>query len=289
MAGLGISPASGETAGTGGNPYAIISERNVFHLTDPPPPPTKEAPKVEVQKVMFTGIYGKGDSRRALMAVLSKDNKELPTYLNLAPGERQKNVQLVTIRQNSEEIDIINDGTPMTLSAKSNSYASLSTPHPAGAGGAQMAQKLNGMQRPPPAALSSVAQMPVAHPAMPAAPPVQSGPIIVGAGDYDSQSIPRTSGPYVSGTTPNASGFGSGVIVNNNNGGVNMNGMNGVNGVNVGALFNAQTGQMQNQTQNPAAPQIPREVTAAILMAQAAAGGPPLPPSPMFQQMPVEK
>jgi len=56
MAGLGISPASGETAGTGGNPYAIISERNVFHLTDPPPPPTKESPKVEVQKVMADAI-----------------------------------------------------------------------------------------------------------------------------------------------------------------------------------------------------------------------------------------
>ena len=54
--------------------------------------------------------------------------------MNLAPGERKDDVELVSISTKEEEIEIINEGIKMTLSVKSNSFASTSTPAPAAAG-----------------------------------------------------------------------------------------------------------------------------------------------------------
>jgi hypothetical protein len=296
IAGLGNSRVSGETPGVAGNPYSVISDRNVFHL-NPPPLITNDAPKAaEMQKVMLTGFVGKGNSTRVLMAVLPKDTKEFPTYLNLAQGERSKNVELVSIRLNKEEIDIINDGTPMTLSVKSNSYV-FAAPHSGGAMAPAMLMQ-NGNKRPGPVTPPPMAQAP----GVPAAPTGGSA-IVVGEGNSDSQSGSRSGGAIVNSAAPNGGGYASSAVVNNNNNaGLNTGGGAIVNGAtpngggygssaivnnnnntsaNAGALFNSQTGQYQNQTPNPAGPAAPREVQAAILLVTEASGGPPAPPSIM--------
>jgi hypothetical protein len=136
---LGTAAAASEVVPDGGNPYSVISDRNVFHLNPAPDPKAAEAPKpVELPKVMLTGFVGKGSSMKVLFAIPpAKDSKDnTVTYLSLSPGDRDHDVQLVKIHLKEEEVEILNAGTAQTLSAKSNSYeAMLSAPHQGGGGG----------------------------------------------------------------------------------------------------------------------------------------------------------
>jgi uncharacterized membrane protein YgcG len=136
IASLGTAIAASETPGAEANPYSVISDRNIFHLSPEPPPkdPDADKPPVELPKVALTGFIGKGDSIRVLLAIPpAKDSKDgLFSYLSLAPGDRDQGVQLVKIHKDKESVDIMNSGTLQTLT-KSNSLASLgSSPRPAG-------------------------------------------------------------------------------------------------------------------------------------------------------------
>ena len=289
MAGLGTSFVFGETADAEGNPYAVITNRNIFRLTDPPPPAPIDPPKpLEGRKVMLSGFLGKGDATRVLMAIMPKDNKESTIYLNLAPGERNEKVELVRIRLKEKEVDIVSDGTPMTLSVKSNSFASVSAPPPAAAGPPERPGK-PGFQRPMPFA---PAAGPAAPPAVAAAGQNGGGTVIIGGGNSGSRGGSASGGAIVSGASSSFGGGagaltaannaynntivtgGSGAFANNigaqNTGAQNT-------GVQIGSLFNSQTGAYRMP---PAAAPVPREVQAAAMAAQAAAGGPPVPPMP---------
>src|SRR5271163_2541148 len=129
MVGLANALAQGDTAAADANPYSVISDRNVFHLNPPPPPPAKdEAPPVEARKLILTGLMKKHNAERdavvVFLAIPPKDAKDSMIYLTLAPGEKEHDVELVKVRFDKEEVDVINAGTPETLSVKSNSYAS---------------------------------------------------------------------------------------------------------------------------------------------------------------------
>ncbi len=105
------------------NPYLIISQRNVFHLIPPPPPPVVADKAPDLPKVMLTGFVETGHVMRVLLAKLPvKDTTNTTTYLSLKTGERKDDVEVVLIRAEKEEVDIINSGTPMTLCAASNSF-----------------------------------------------------------------------------------------------------------------------------------------------------------------------
>lgn len=115
------------------NPYAVVWERNIFHLNPEPPPPAAPTPKPpELPKVMLTGFVGKGHTMKILLAVVPKDPKEATAYLCLEPGQKEHNVELVNIHAQKQEVEIINSGTPETLSVESNSYAAAAiAPAPA--------------------------------------------------------------------------------------------------------------------------------------------------------------
>lgn len=115
--------AVADTMGEGANPYAVISERNVFRLNPPPALAAPEQKPIDLPKVTLNGIFQMGNETRALLAIPSKDQKEAIHYFNLAPGQRENPLELVEINLVKGEVAIINSGTRMTLSLSSNSLA----------------------------------------------------------------------------------------------------------------------------------------------------------------------
>jgi hypothetical protein len=104
------------------NPYAVIAERNVFHLNPPPPPPEPdEKPKEDLPVIKITGIVKIGNKTRALFVTQPKNNKDAPTYFNLAEGERDGILEVVKINAEDQKVDVINSGKPATLTVKDDS------------------------------------------------------------------------------------------------------------------------------------------------------------------------
>ena len=107
------------------NPYAVITERNIFHLTTPPPPPEPEKPKVDLPVVKITGFVNIGNVSKVLFVSQAKDKKEEPTYYSLAEGEKAGDgthqFELVKIHPLEDAVDVINDGSPVTLTVKDDS------------------------------------------------------------------------------------------------------------------------------------------------------------------------
>ena len=119
------------------NPYAVIAERNVFRLNPPPPPPEPDkGPPPVLPDVYVTGFVRTGDLWKVYL-VTKVENPDphgapLNVYLNLREGEKQKvgsgskqaELELVKLYADKEKIDIINSGTPMTLTMKDNGFGS---------------------------------------------------------------------------------------------------------------------------------------------------------------------
>ncbi len=107
----------------GSNPYAVISERNVFHLNPIPPPPEPEKPKLDLPKIKLSGFFKVGSQTRALFSSEPKKKDEGPVYYNLAEGEKEGILEVVKIDAENGKVDVINTGTPVTLTLKDDSLA----------------------------------------------------------------------------------------------------------------------------------------------------------------------
>ena len=272
MSCLGSAKAASEIGVQDSNPYSVISDRNIFHLNPPPPPPAAEEPKpVDLPKVALTGFVGKGALMKVLLAIPpGKDSKESITYLTLAPGDRDHDVQLVRIHLEKEEVEIINSGTAQTLS-RSNTLASLSSgPRPAG--GAPGALGERGIHR------ATIPGFTPPGPVAPTAATAQRGGSSVVAGGRDSG---YSGGAIVSG----GGGGSSGALISGGGGYsgqalvgggttaaqyANAAPANNVGSQVANALFNPTSGHYQPSA--PTAPPLPREVQAAVMAVQ---GGPP--------------
>jgi hypothetical protein len=117
------------------NPYAIISDRNVFHLNPPPaPPPPDNGPPAVIPKVYLSGFMRTGDRTKALLVVRTQNPdpraKELCDYLTLGEGNIQGVVELVKVDAEEHKVEIINSGTAMTLSLKDNGVKPEAAPQP---------------------------------------------------------------------------------------------------------------------------------------------------------------
>ena len=110
------------------NPYSVISERNVFHLNPIPPPPALEPAKVELPDIKLSGFVKIGKSTHALFAWISKDKKKEPIYYDLSEGQKDGLVEVIKIREEKGEVDILNSGTPATLTLKNDSLELAGTP-----------------------------------------------------------------------------------------------------------------------------------------------------------------
>lgn len=107
------------------NPYAIISGRNVFHLNPPPLPEPAKGPAAKLPEVFLSGFMRTGDQWKALLTVKTLDSgpkaAKTSSYMTLAEGDRKGVVELVKIYAEQEKVDIVEEGTPVTLSLKDNS------------------------------------------------------------------------------------------------------------------------------------------------------------------------
>jgi hypothetical protein len=119
-----IAPDADDATG----PYAVISERNMFHLNPVPPEAGPEPPKVELPVVKFSGFFRVGTVTKALFCSLPKDKKEEPTYYNLCEGEKSGILEVVKIHFEKGEVEIVNSGVAMTLALKDDSLAGKQEP-----------------------------------------------------------------------------------------------------------------------------------------------------------------
>jgi hypothetical protein len=242
------SPSAG--ASDNSNPYAVITDRNVFHLNPPPVPAAVVEKPVDVPKVYLDGIMKVGNEVRVFFSIPPKDKKPQASYFDLAANEKATGgddevLELVRIHPDQQGVDVIINGTAETLSLEKNSLASAdSKTNPfAGARPAPPA--------PAPAAASS-----------------QSSAIIVGGDDRESSSRGGV-----------AVGGGGGEVTTIGGGG----GSTGTQLANT--LFAGSGNQGQASAENvPQAPLIPPEQQALALAAQAVLAQqqgeslPPLPP-----------
>ncbi|MGO8697769.1 MAG: hypothetical protein ACLQVY_08640 [Limisphaerales bacterium] len=129
-------PARSVTVPNDNNPYSLISDRNVFHLNPPPLPQLDKGPPPILPVVLLSGFMRTGDQTKVLLAVNTQrpdpHGRDLTTYLTMAEGDKQEvgagdkrgSVELVKIYAEQEKIDIINSGTPVTLSIKDDGFNS---------------------------------------------------------------------------------------------------------------------------------------------------------------------
>lgn len=121
------------------NPYAVIGERNIFHLNPIPPPPEPEKPKPDLPDVKITGIIKIGDQTKAMFMCQPKDKKKEPAYFSLAEGEKgSKNsdeLELVKIHPSEDGVDVIINGTAVTLSMEKDTLQPTAAIAPGPGGG----------------------------------------------------------------------------------------------------------------------------------------------------------
>lgn len=206
------------TKADSGNPYDVIASKDIFRLNPiPPPPPPPEKP-ADLPKVYLSGIIKIGDETRVLFAIPSKDNKNF-SYLNLAPneqgvGDKDQTLELLNIHSDNQAVDVVVNGTAMTLSVLSNSFASSG----AGSGGAANPGPRRGGFAPP-------APPPAPAPVAAAASAGGGGAIIVGGGGSSATGGGYNS--YSGGSGVTVSGGGSGFASIGSGGGVTVAGGSG--------------------------------------------------------------
>jgi hypothetical protein len=131
----GTAELAGGAALSDANPYLVIVARNVFRLNSPPlPAKTDQTPALVLPMVDLSGFIQTGEQVQALLAVTVQNpdphGHDLTSYLTLAEGDKETVgsgakkavVELVRAYANEEKVDIINAGTPVTLSMKGNAF-----------------------------------------------------------------------------------------------------------------------------------------------------------------------
>src|SRR5271170_1999683 len=105
--------STSDTTGDDSNPYAVIVDKNIFHLNPLPPPPAPEEKPKDLPKVYLNGILKIGDDVRVLFTIPAKDAKTPATYFKLAPGEKDGDLELIKIYPDQQRVDVLVSGTPM--------------------------------------------------------------------------------------------------------------------------------------------------------------------------------
>jgi hypothetical protein len=140
IAGWGLchAMAEGDFVNYAANPYGVIAQRNVFHLNPAPAPTAPEvAAPTALPDVWLSGFVQSGSEWTVFMVVKVKNldpvGAPLNSYLNLAEGgikevmsdQTRLEIKLVKVYADLEKVDIVNCGTPMTLSLKDNSFGNF--------------------------------------------------------------------------------------------------------------------------------------------------------------------
>jgi hypothetical protein len=150
------------TPDLGGNPYRGIVERNVFSLKDPPPPPKLAPPAAPPVKITLTGITTILGNKRALMRAQIPARPPEPakeeSYM-LAEGQRDGDIEVLTIDEKAGTVKVSNHGVPETLDFANNGAKLVNAPPPIAAPALPPPMGIPmGVSAPPPNAMAAAAQ-----------------------------------------------------------------------------------------------------------------------------------
>jgi hypothetical protein len=170
LAVLALCGANGRaiTMGSSTNRFGDIARRNVFGLKEPKQPEAPAQPQRQLPRLILNGISTMLGNKQVFMKLLpatgapTEAGKEKP--LMLTEGQRDGDVEVVQIDERVGSVQVINSGTPMTLTIEKDGAKLPSTPAPGTippAPGAQPAAAAGGVPAPAAApAAAAAAQVP---------------------------------------------------------------------------------------------------------------------------------
>jgi hypothetical protein len=114
---LSASAMSLTSFGATPNPYSAIVERNVFNLHAPPPPvnPADLIKKAPPMKITFTGITTILGTKKAFLTIPPVKPGGPPESMILAEGQALNDVEVKSIDEKAQIVQVINHGEPETL------------------------------------------------------------------------------------------------------------------------------------------------------------------------------
>jgi len=141
-----IAADTADTADHPENPYQGIVDRNVFALKPPPPPPDPDSIKPPTPEFFLTGITTIFGPKRALFRTSpkpargapppGKDKEKEESYM-LAEGQREGEVEVVSIDEVAGMVKVSYGGTILTIDFTNNAAKSVAVaPPPGGVPGA---------------------------------------------------------------------------------------------------------------------------------------------------------
>ena len=105
------------------NSYDVIIDRNIFRLNASCPCAVAEPPQPDLPTIKISGFSESDGMITAFFATVPKDAKEAVTYFALSKNTRVAGIlELVKIHPNQEEVDVLINGTPATLSIKKDNF-----------------------------------------------------------------------------------------------------------------------------------------------------------------------
>ncbi|HEX7469939.1 MAG TPA: hypothetical protein VF437_04270 [Verrucomicrobiae bacterium] len=112
-----LVPTARGAADSNGNAYQTIAASNPFRLKPIPPPPSTEPEKPLPSNITLTGITTIFNDKLALMEVQQPSGKP-KLFLTLSEGQRDGDVEVVSIDEKNGVVRVSNQGVPQTLDLK---------------------------------------------------------------------------------------------------------------------------------------------------------------------------
>jgi hypothetical protein len=112
-----LVPTARGAADSNGNAYQTIAASNPFRLKPIPPPPSTEPEKPLPSNITLTGITTIFNDKLALMEVQQRSGKP-KLFLTLSEGQRDGDVEVVSIDEKNGVVRVSNQGVPQTLDLK---------------------------------------------------------------------------------------------------------------------------------------------------------------------------
>ena len=136
--------------------YRVISERNAFNLSNEPPKREEAGPPPEPPRsedIKLTGIFRhKGIERAAIAVIDPKKKSEPPKYLELAAGEKQGHIEIVSIDKKTGKVTLKELGSLRSLSFETDAFKTSVSKAPSRSSSSKSSSKSSNSRSPSEAA-----------------------------------------------------------------------------------------------------------------------------------------
>jgi hypothetical protein len=116
LSGALLAPSAHAVADPGRNAYQTIADANPFRLKPIPVavPVSVDPPKAPMSQLVLTGITDILGEKMALLEVQPPNNGK-KAYLTLSEGQRDGDIEIVSIDEKAGVVQVVNQGTPLSL------------------------------------------------------------------------------------------------------------------------------------------------------------------------------